>query len=56
MNKYKIEKKKNISEKFLKDDRPILLGKKVKKIVAKPYVYIYSDTGQTRHFTPAAQE
>ena len=56
MNKYKIEKKKNISENFLKDDRPILLGKKVKKIVAKPYVYIYSDTGQTRHFTPAAQE
>jgi len=56
MNKYKIEENKNISEMKLKDNRPILLGKKVKRIVAKPYIYVYSDTGQTRHFTPAAQE
>ena len=35
---------------------PLLLKKKSKKIVPKPLTYIKSDTGKTRHFTPAAQE
>jgi ribosomal VAR1-like protein len=37
-------------------DKPILFSKKSKKIVSKSLVYIESDTGKTRHFTPAAQE
>jgi hypothetical protein len=35
---------------------PILFNKKSKNIVIKPLTYIRSDTGKTRHFTPAAQE
>ena len=35
---------------------PLLLKKKSKKIETKPLTYIRSDTGKTRHFTPAAQE
>jgi Mitochondrial ribosomal protein (VAR1) len=35
---------------------PILFNKKMKKLVVKPLNHIYSDTGKTRHFTPAAQE
>lgn len=36
---------------------PILFNKKSKKInIIKPLTYIESDTGNTRHFTPAAQE
>jgi len=40
----------------LKDNTPLLLQKKSKDIVIKPLTYIRSDTGKTRHFTPAAQE
>jgi len=40
----------------LEDNTPLLLKKKSKDIVIKPLTYIRSDTGKTRHFTPAAQE
>ena len=40
----------------LKDNTPLLFEKKSKNIVIKPLTYIRSDTGKTRHFTPAAQE
>ena len=35
---------------------PVLFNKKSKRYVVKPLTYINSDTGITRHFTPAAQE
>lgn len=35
---------------------PVLFAKKRKKYIVKPLTYIESDTGITRHFTPAAQE
>jgi hypothetical protein len=38
------------------DNTPLLLKKKRKNIVIKPLTYIRSDTGKTRHFTPASQE
>lgn len=38
------------------NNTPILFTKKIKKFVVKPLKHIYSDTGRTRHFTPAAQE
>jgi hypothetical protein len=40
----------------LQDNTPLLLKKKSKNIVIKPLTYIQSDTGKTRHYTPAAQE
>lgn len=40
----------------LENNTPLLLRKKSKNIVSKPLTYIRSDTGKTRHFTPAAQE
>jgi hypothetical protein len=40
----------------IEDNTPLLLRKKSKKIVTKSLTYIRSDTGKTRHFTPAAQE
>jgi len=46
-NKLKI-----INEKSL----PVLFNKKRKEIVIKPLTYVRSDTGKTRHFTPAVQE
>lgn len=42
--------------KEIKDNTPLLFNKKIKKGVVKPLKHIYSDTGITRHFTPAAQE
>jgi len=42
--------------KVTKDNTPLLFHKKTKKGVIKPLKHIYSDTGKTRHFTPAAQE
>jgi hypothetical protein len=56
MNK---NKKNKIKNEFVLDDlnnSPILFNKKMKKIVIKPLKHIYSDTGRTRHYTPAAQE
>jgi hypothetical protein len=37
-------------------NKPILFNKKSKIVISKPLTYIESDTGKTRHFTPAAQE
>lgn len=41
---------------FETKNTPILFNKKTKKLVLKPLKHIYSDTGKTRHYTPAAQE
>lgn len=41
---------------IVQDNTPLLFNKKIKKGVVKPLKHIYSDTGITRHFTPAAQE
>jgi hypothetical protein len=40
----------------LDNNTPLLFNKKSHKIISKPLVYIKTDTGITRHFTPAAQE
>jgi len=40
----------------LDDNLPILFDKKSKIIKSKQLSYIKSDTGKTRHYTPAAQE
>jgi hypothetical protein len=37
-------------------NKPVLFQKKTNKLAFKPQKYIKSDTGQTKHFTPAAQE
>jgi hypothetical protein len=37
-------------------NKPTMFKKKSKIVVSKPLTYIGSDTGKTRHFTPAAQE
>lgn len=50
----------NIENKEKKQDKiktkPTLFNKKSKIVISKPLTYIESDTGKTRHFTPAAQE
>ena len=47
-------------DKMIKQDKfytkPTLFNKKSKIVINKPLTYIESDTGKTRHFTPAAQE
>ena len=42
--------------KLIKRNKPIIFNKKRKIVVSEPLTYIRSDTGKTRHFTPAAQE
>jgi len=42
--------------KVIDTNKPIIFNKKSKIVVSKPFTYIQSDTGKTRHFTPAAQE
>lgn len=37
-------------------NKPTLFNKKSNIIISKPLTHIESDTGKTRHFTPAAQE
>jgi hypothetical protein len=37
-------------------NKPTIFNKKSKIVREKPLTYIESDTGKTRHFTPAAQE
>jgi hypothetical protein len=37
-------------------NKPLIFNKKIKKLVVKYPKFIKSDTGQTKHFTPAAQE
>ena len=44
------------SENDLNYNTPVLFNKKSKRCVIKPLTYINSDTGITKHFTPAAQE
>lgn len=39
-----------------KTNKPAIFNKKSNIVVSKPLTYIVSDTGKTRHFTPAAQE
>jgi len=41
---------------IIENNTPLLLQKKTKNIVIKPLTCIHSDTGKTRHYTPAAQE
>jgi hypothetical protein len=58
-NEPKINSQLNKSNGFdhlTKNNTPVLFTKKIKKFVIKPLKHIYSDTGRTRHFTPAAQE
>ena len=43
-------------EKDLNYNTPVLFNKKSKRCVVKPLTYINSDTGITKHFSPAAQE
>jgi hypothetical protein len=40
----------------LENNTSVLFNKKSNKKISKPLTYIKSDTGMTRHFTPAAQE
>lgn len=57
MNKYKNQAE--VYNQFILSDKknsPILFNKKMKKLVIKPLKHIHSDTGSTRHYTPAAQE
>ena len=42
--------------KTIDSNKPTIFNKKSKVQTSKPLVYIESDTGKTRHFTPAAQE
>jgi hypothetical protein len=42
--------------KIIDSNKPTIFNKKSKIQTSKPLVYIESDTGKTRHFTPAAQE
>jgi len=42
--------------KTIDSNKPTIFNKKSKIQTSKPLVYIESDTGKTRHFTPAAQE
>jgi len=37
-------------------NKPTLFNKKSNIVISKPLTHIESDTGKTRHFTPAAQE
>jgi len=45
-----------LSHKEVESNIPVLFDKKSKHNVVKPLTYIESDTGKTRHYTPAAQE
>lgn len=54
-NKNKLEKNLQLKN-DLDYNTPVLFNKKSKRYVVKPLTYINSDTGITRHFTPAAQE
>lgn len=52
-NKIKINK---VCQLNMGNNTPLLFNKKSHKIISKALVYIKTDTGITRHFTPAAQE
>ena len=64
-NKKKLVNKKILNENFLSFkpiykenpyNKPLIFKKKINKLVIKYPKHINSDTGQTKHFTPAAQE
>jgi ribosomal VAR1-like protein len=40
----------------INDNKPKLFNKRVKKVIPKDFNILVSDTGKTRHFTPASQE
>jgi hypothetical protein len=46
----------NTSQVDLNQNLPILFDKKIKITTSKQLNFIKSDTGKTRHYTPAAQE
>ena len=56
MNNIQNKSEINQLKKDLDYNTPVLFNKKSKRYVVKPLSYINSDTGITRHFTPAAQE
>jgi hypothetical protein len=39
-----------------KEATSFLFNKKSQKLILKPFKHRYSDTGPTRHYTPATQE
>jgi hypothetical protein len=41
---------------FKKEATSFLFNKKSQKLILKPFKHRYSDTGPTRHYTPATQE
>ena len=45
-----------ILRKQKKEVTSFLFNKKSQKLILKPFKHIYSDTGPTRHYTPATQE
>ena len=55
-NKIELKSFKELNTSTININTPILFNKKIKKIQVKPLKYIGSDTGKSRHFTPAAQE
>lgn len=55
MNNYNKSKLNKIISPDL-NNTPVFFNKKIKKLVVKPLKHIFSDTGKTKHFTPAAQE
>ncbi len=52
----KINKNNKDTSTNINNNKPILFYKKVNKLLIKPLNLITSDTGKTRHFTPASQE
>ncbi len=47
---------KQYQKEYKPNTEPILFNKKNKIVISKPLTYIESDTGKTRHYTPASQE
>jgi hypothetical protein len=56
ISKLKLLNNKKCQQLSLENNTPLLFNKKSNKRVIKPLIYIKTDTGITRHFTPAAQE
>ncbi len=54
-NNDKIENQEKTQYK-INTNKPTLFNKKSKIVISKPLTYIESDTGKTRHYTPASQE
>lgn len=56
ISKLKLLNNKKCQQLSLENNTPLLFNKKSHKRIIKPLIYIKTDTGITRHFTPAAQE